>query len=200
MGRDRWKGMGSLTLQSGEAVYVRCAHSFGFWYVNNLCVNTVSQHFPWSILYLWWGATGRRVTNKRVDIWDGRDQWHKLQGTTKVELVGTHTQERTCLQTTTVFRIRVDTTTSKSETKFKDYLEKDYWEKEKQGWEELRSSQSDGMGQKVLVRKHDDLMCLLARWEVMMMIKPGGVKILTRTALSTVLHPAQRKAMIWVPQ
>ena len=24
---------------------------FDFWYVNNSCVNTVRQHFPWSILY-----------------------------------------------------------------------------------------------------------------------------------------------------
>ena len=52
------------------------------------------------------------------------------------------------------------------------------------------------MGQKVLVRKRDDLMHLLARHEVMMKMKPWGVKILTRTALSTLLHPAQRTAMI----
>ena len=25
---------------------------YDFWYVNNLCVNTVCQHFPWSILNL----------------------------------------------------------------------------------------------------------------------------------------------------
>ena len=35
-----------------EILLVRCAHSFDFWYVNNSCVNTVHQHFPWSILYL----------------------------------------------------------------------------------------------------------------------------------------------------
>ena len=52
------------------------------------------------------------------------------------------------------------------------------------------------MGQKVLVRKRDDLIGLLARQELMMEMKPRGVKILTRTALSTVLHPAQRTAMI----
>ena len=34
-----------------EILLVRCAHSFDFWYVNNSCVNTVRQHFPWSILY-----------------------------------------------------------------------------------------------------------------------------------------------------
>ena len=40
-------------------------------------------------------------------------------------------------------------------------------------------------------------MNLCAYWqEVMMKMKPRGVKILTRTALSTVLHPAQRTAMI----
>ena len=52
------------------------------------------------------------------------------------------------------------------------------------------------MGQKVLVRKIDDLMRLLARQEVMMKMKQRGVEILTRRALSTVLHPAQRTAMI----
>ena len=35
-----------------EILLIRCAHSFDFWYVNNSCVNTVRQHFPWSILYL----------------------------------------------------------------------------------------------------------------------------------------------------
>ena len=35
-----------------EILLVRCAHSFDFWYVNNSCVNTVRQHFPWSILYV----------------------------------------------------------------------------------------------------------------------------------------------------
>ena len=34
-----------------EILLVRCGHSFDFWYVNNSCVNTVRQHFPWSILY-----------------------------------------------------------------------------------------------------------------------------------------------------
>ena len=33
------------------SLLVRCAHSFDFWYVNNSFVNTVRQHFPWSILY-----------------------------------------------------------------------------------------------------------------------------------------------------
>ena len=48
----------------------------------------------------------------------------------------------------------------------------------------------------MLVRKRDDLIHLLARQEVMMEMKHWGVKILTRTALSTVLRPAQRTAMI----
>ena len=34
-----------------QILLVRCAHSFDFWYVNNSCVNTVRQHFPWSIFY-----------------------------------------------------------------------------------------------------------------------------------------------------
>ena len=35
-----------------KILLVRSAHSFDFWYVNNSCVNTVGQHFPWSIFYL----------------------------------------------------------------------------------------------------------------------------------------------------
>ena len=35
-----------------EILLDRCAHSFDCWYVNNSWVNTVRQHFPWSILYL----------------------------------------------------------------------------------------------------------------------------------------------------
>ena len=141
----------------------------------------------------------REKNDKQESGCDGRYQWHKLQGMTKTELVGSHSQERACEQQL-FFSIRLDTRRSKGETKFKDYLEKDCWEKEKQGWEELGSSQSSRMGQKVLVRKRDDLMHLLARHEVMMKMKPWGVKILTRTALSTLLHPAQRTAMIWVSQ
>ena len=36
-----------------EILLVRCANSFDFWYFNNSWVNTVRQHFPWSILYIW---------------------------------------------------------------------------------------------------------------------------------------------------
>ena len=35
-----------------EILLVHCAHSFDFWHVNNSCINTVCQHFPWSILYM----------------------------------------------------------------------------------------------------------------------------------------------------
>ena len=41
-----------LVVFVSEILLVRFAHSFDFWYVNNSCVNTVRQHFPWSILYL----------------------------------------------------------------------------------------------------------------------------------------------------
>ena len=42
----------ALVVFVSEILLVRCAHSFDFWYVNNSCVNTVRQHFPWSILYV----------------------------------------------------------------------------------------------------------------------------------------------------
>ena len=42
----------ALVVFVSEILLVRYAHSFDFWYVNNSCVNTVRQHFPWSILYL----------------------------------------------------------------------------------------------------------------------------------------------------
>ena len=44
-------GIYALVVFVSEILLVRCAHSFDFWYVNNSCVNTVRQHFPWSILY-----------------------------------------------------------------------------------------------------------------------------------------------------
>ena len=54
-----WYGIYALVVFVSEILLVRCAHSFDFWYVNNSCVNTVRQHFPWSILYsnskLEWG-------------------------------------------------------------------------------------------------------------------------------------------------
>ena len=53
----------------------------------------------------------------------------------------------------------------------KDNLEKDGGEGKKQGGvEELGSSQNGGTEQGVLVRKHDGLMRLLARREMMMMM------------------------------
>ena len=42
----------ALVVFVSEILLVRCAHSFDFWYVNNSCVNTVRQHFPWSIFYV----------------------------------------------------------------------------------------------------------------------------------------------------
>ena len=109
--------------------------------------NGMSNTAEWwgKVCRRWWGATGSRMTNKRLDMWDGRDQWYKLQGMTKVELVGTLTQEKAC-EWQLFFSSGVDTRKLKGETKIKDYLEKDYWEKEKQGWEELGSSQSGGIG------------------------------------------------------
>ena len=35
-----------------EIERVSAANEWDFWYVNNSCVNTVRQHFPWSILCL----------------------------------------------------------------------------------------------------------------------------------------------------
>ena len=43
-------GIYALVVFVSEILLVRCAHSF--WYVNNSCLNTVRQHFPWSILYI----------------------------------------------------------------------------------------------------------------------------------------------------
>ena len=44
-------GIYALVVFVSEILLVRYAHSFDFWYVNNSCVNTVRQHFPWSILH-----------------------------------------------------------------------------------------------------------------------------------------------------
>ena len=44
-------GIYPLVVFVSEILLVRCAHSFDFWYVNNSCINTVRQHFPWSIFY-----------------------------------------------------------------------------------------------------------------------------------------------------
>ena len=60
----------ALVVFVSEILLVRCAHSFDFWYVNNSCVNTVRQHFPWSILYLlynwlFWIQSNFQVTKKQ---------------------------------------------------------------------------------------------------------------------------------------
>ena len=46
-------GIYELVVFVSEILLVRCVHSFDFCYVNNLCVNTVRQHFPRSILYIY---------------------------------------------------------------------------------------------------------------------------------------------------
>ena len=60
-----------LVVFVSEILLVRCAHSFNFWYVNNLCVNTVRQHFPWSILYVTFegGARSRRIGSNYENYW-----------------------------------------------------------------------------------------------------------------------------------
>ena len=45
-------GIYALVVFLSEILLVRWAHSFDFWYVNNSCVDTVRQHFAWSILYI----------------------------------------------------------------------------------------------------------------------------------------------------
>ena len=45
-------GIYALVIFVSEILLVRCAHSFDFLYVNISYVNTVRQHFPWSILYV----------------------------------------------------------------------------------------------------------------------------------------------------
>ena len=47
-------GIYALVVFISEILLVRFPHSFDFWYVNNSCVNTVRQHFPWSILYVFY--------------------------------------------------------------------------------------------------------------------------------------------------
>ena len=87
-----------------------------------------------------------------------------------MELVGTHAQERGFKRL--LHSIGMDTRRSKSEREDKDNLEKDGGERKKQGEvEELGRSQSSGTEQGVLVGKRDGLMRLLARQELMMMMK-----------------------------
>ena len=49
-------GIYTIVVCVSEILLVRCAYSLDFWYVNNSCVNTVRQHFPWSILYITLGT------------------------------------------------------------------------------------------------------------------------------------------------
>ena len=64
-------GIYALVVFVSEILLVRCAHSFDFWYVNNLCVNTVRQHFPWSILYVTFegGARSRGIGSNYENYW-----------------------------------------------------------------------------------------------------------------------------------
>ena len=43
-------GIYALVVFVSEIERVSAANEFDFWYFNNSCVNTVRQHFPWSIL------------------------------------------------------------------------------------------------------------------------------------------------------
>ena len=61
-------GIYALVVFVSEILLVRCAHSFNFWYVNNSCINTVRQHFPWSILYVTFeGGEGSGQIIKIID-------------------------------------------------------------------------------------------------------------------------------------
>ena len=82
----------------------------------------------------------------------------------KVELDRTHTKGRGCERL--FYCIRVDPRRSEGERKTKNC-----WGRAKKGEEEgLGSSQSGGTGQKVLIRKRDGLMRLLARRDFMIMM------------------------------
>ena len=52
LAKSIYYGIYALVVFVSEMLLVRCAHSIDVWYVNNSCINTVRQHFPWSILYL----------------------------------------------------------------------------------------------------------------------------------------------------
>ena len=62
-------GIYPLVVFVSEILLVRCAHSFDFWYVNNSCVNTVRQHFPWSILYISYIWSILRDTAASSELW-----------------------------------------------------------------------------------------------------------------------------------
>ena len=59
-------GIYALVVFASEILLVRCAHSFDFWYVNNSSVNTVRQHFPWSILYM--SVRGTHITREHISL------------------------------------------------------------------------------------------------------------------------------------
>ena len=61
-------GIYALVVFVSEILLVRCAHSFDFWHVNNSCINTVRQHFPWSILYIFFRKNFPKPVKKNPKI------------------------------------------------------------------------------------------------------------------------------------
>ena len=112
--------------------------------------------------------------------WDCRDQWDKLWGTTeKVELVRTCAQEREGKWL--FYSIGMDSRGTKSERETKDHLEKNFWERKKQGRvDELECSQGSGAGQRVLVWECVGLTSLLARGDLMMMKTNASPRLISR--------------------
>ena len=58
----------ALVVFVSEMERVRAANEWHFSYVNNSCVNTVSAHFPWSILYVEVKETSEPVLNTLKNI------------------------------------------------------------------------------------------------------------------------------------
>ena len=58
-------GIYALVVFVSQILLVRCAHSFDFWYVNNSCVNTVRQHFPW----IYWIYDRKREDQANAGSW-----------------------------------------------------------------------------------------------------------------------------------
>ena len=66
-------GIYALVVFVSEILFVRYAHSFDFWYVNDSCVNTVRQHFPWSILYIY-------IPGGRAKLFEIKNHYRDIQG------------------------------------------------------------------------------------------------------------------------
>ena len=88
-----------------EILLVRCAHSFDFWYVNNSYVNTVRQHFPWSILYIWlhWHLKTALVSLKSESLgtlqkhWQTKTSYFRLDHNEDRKLLCSHFKNVICL-------------------------------------------------------------------------------------------------------